>query len=174
MLSVEGILALHNTRVNAGTFFPGCGNKRICHGKICNGRKFKRCVFLARSVHPNRRCGNDNISALYLRLNASAGSDSHKGVCPRLYQLFHCDGSRGPADSGRGHRHLLSEKSSGVGHIFPGICNQNRILQILRNLGAALRITGHNHIASDVFGSDLCMILFLRFRIVHFLLSSLP
>ena len=162
MLSVKSILALYHTYMERKTFFLCRLHERVGHMQIRYCRKFDRRIFFAGAFHAYRPGCNHDIPAFHVGLHTAAGSDPDKGICSAAVQFLHGNGCRRPADSSRSHTHFHAVQCTGIGHKFPVIGDQNRILKILCDLHAPFRISRHDHISADFSLRHLYMILSAR------------
>ena len=148
MLSVKSVLALHHAHMVPDAqlirrLLQGGG-----HLKVRHSGPLQRCILLAGAVHADAAVGDDHITGLHIQIHAAGGAHANEGICAAHFQLLHGNGGGGAADAGGGHRYRYAQKLSGIGHIFPVIRNQLRIIEVGCDLRTALRISRQNHIFS--------------------------
>ena len=170
MLPIEGVLALNHTDVMRNTeslrsFDQGSGDLKVRDRRILD-----RGVLTARAVHAHRSCRHNDISALHLRLHASACAHADKCVSAASHKLLKSDCGGRAADAGRRDGHSLAGDGACVSDVFPVVRDEDRIVKILCNLRAPLRVARQDDDLSDLPGCHLNVILlFFVCRIVDHL-----
>ena len=140
VLAVEGVFALHHPYM-ASLSQVFCSLDQGLHDlEACDRRELDRGILPAGSFHAYRCGGNNHIASHYRKSDPAAGSHADEGVAAAFEQLFHCDGSRRPPDSGGGYRNFLPIQESGVGHVLAVVSHQHSLIEVFgdeRPLGIA-------------------------------------
>ena len=162
VLSVEGVLALHDTGV-IGNFHVFCAPYQgIDDVKVCDRRVLDRSVLPARSLHADSTRRNDGVPGEDIGLHAPAGADADKRVDAAVYQFLHRDRRRGAADAGGRDGDLFPVQCSRIGDKLPGVRDADRAFEVLCDLLAPLRVPWKDAVASHLARFYLDMILPFR------------
>ena len=160
MLTVEGVLALNNARMNAISKLFARVFQCESDVKIGNRREFDGCIFHRCVLISDSTGCNDHVAGHNVKVNTSASADSDKGVRAKLDKLLHSDRGRRTANTRGADRNLLAEKCTCVYIVLAVHSNVNGIVKILRDRLASTGIAGKQHVTANVALGAINMILF--------------
>ena len=150
VLSIEGILALHNAHMGTvaqilGGRLQGGGDVKIRHCRELNG-----CILQRSMLETDGATGDHHITGADVHVDAATGADTDKSVRTDRCQLFHGDGCGGTTDAGRADGDLLAEKRAVPDVILTVHAKVDGVVEVLGNRLAATGIAGEKHIAAYV------------------------
>ena len=150
VLTVEGILTLDNAGVGTlahslRSLTEGQSNIQIGYCRILNGSILHRGMLKADGTG-----SNNDIAGLYIQVNTATGTYADKGICANVVELFHCDRSRGTADTGGADTDLLTQKGAGIDIILTVHAYMHGIVKKLCDRLATAGVAGQDHITAYI------------------------
>ena len=150
MLPIKGILTLDHAHMMTQSEISGCLVQRHLDLEIGYRRPLDRCILLRGALHTDRTTRDHDIAGLHIEVHTACRTDTDEGIRPAHMQLLDRNRRRRPADTGGGHGNRNAVQRTRIGHILPMIRYKHRIIEILRDLLAALRVARQDHVPSDL------------------------